>query len=161
LSREWKNPINIIRRYEEELTKAEIEERITLAHILYKAIDASNLAILSGEDFMIDNAISSLFSNIPVAYWDDDFFRDIEDAITIEYVAQRETWCGVPFGNPTVTQIVRKDAYLIKQAIMSLLERLGTFGKKTRKEIQTGIRYDEVRKHLEDMEQTTRQKQTD
>ena len=145
-------PVHIIRRFEDELTKPTLQEKLDYAGRIGKGIEAVQLAILSGDPVMIDNAISALFSMIPTAWYDDQFIKDIKDAVEVYEEYQQPTWCGgVPYGKPVKVLVERKEPFLVLQACISLLERLGMLGRKVRKEVQTGIRIEDVEKAYEEL----------
>jgi len=158
MSRRFKVPIHIIRRFEEELTKPTLQEKLDYAGRIGKGIEAVQLAILTGDPVTIDNSISALFSLIPTAWYDEQFIRDIKEAVDVVKEYQQPTWCGgVPYGEPEEVIVEKKEPFLILQACISLFERLGMLGRKMRKEVQTGIRVEyleELWKQLKEREET-------
>jgi len=128
-------------RYKEKLERTSITEKLDYKTLLIHALRTVETSILSGETFIIESSIWTLYNLIPSSWHDEDFKKAIEECYFTEKVDVRPESCGVPAnmeyckenGIPIFKEEKRIEYFKMLNACVNLLERLGVLMRRTPK----------------------------
>jgi len=128
-------------RYKEKLERTSITEKLDYKTLLIHALRTVETSILSGETFIIESSIWTLYNLIPSTWHDEPFKKAIEKCYFTEKVDVRPESCGVPAnmeyceenGIPIFKEEKRIEYFKMLNACVNLLERLGVLMRRTPK----------------------------
>jgi len=128
-------------RYREILEKTTISEKIDYKTLLINALRTVETSILSGDKYIIESSIWTLYNLIPENWHDNDFKEDIEKCYITVKVDIRPCFCGVPaspevceeLGIPSFKEKESIEHFNMLNACVNLMERLGVLMRRTPK----------------------------
>lgn len=129
-------------RYKEVLEKTTITEKLDYKTLLIYALRTVETSILSGDKYIIESSIWTLYNLIPASWYDDSFKKDIADC----YVTEKKDVRPVVAGDIRMSEDVckklgitayreekRTNHFKMLSACICLLERLGVLMRRTPK----------------------------
>lgn len=128
-------------RYRDILEKTTISEKIDYKTLLIHALRTVETSILSGDKYIIESSIWTLYNLIPLNWHDDEFKEDIKNCyITVE-VDVRPRFCGqaasLKFCEEhdvlAFKETERIEHFAMLNSCVNLLERLGVLMRRTPK----------------------------
>ena len=129
-------------RYKELLEKTTISEKLDYKTLLIFALRTVETSILSGDKYIIESSIWTLYNLIPASWYDAAFKKDIQDCYVTEKKDVRPIVAGdvrmleevcKELGIPAYKEEKRTDHYKMLSACVCLLERLGVLMRRTPK----------------------------
>lgn len=128
-------------RYRDSLERTTITEKLDYKTLLIHALRTVETSILSGDPYIIQSSIWTLYNLIPTNWHDKDFEEEIKKCYIKEKVDIRIEFCGVKpslecceeRGIVAFKEITRIEHFEMLKACVCLLERLGVLMRRTPK----------------------------
>jgi len=133
-------------RFKDRLSKRTITENIDYRYLLMQQYNAIADVIMSASysPFIVNQAIWTLYHEIPDGWKDKVFNEEVEKAIKITKVDIRPFFCGVRVGKLKTKNVETTDYFKLLTTCTNLFDRLGLLMKTTPKSIVVG-RYEKSR----------------
>jgi len=128
-------------RYREKLERTSITEKLDYKTLLIYALRTVETSILSGEPYIIESSIWTLYNLIPASWHDSQFTKEIDECYQIKKVELRPEFCGIKPSKeyceandiPIFKEEKRIEHFKMLKACVCLMERLGCLMRRTPK----------------------------
>jgi hypothetical protein len=140
---------------QQEQQNLTVGDRLNFPYILASEWMKLNQAMVKEEGQQSDQerteAVLSFESSIPNMFKDEEYRMERAKAVTEILLDERKLWCGRRIGSPKFKEEERINPFILKQALVNLLQRNGYLSRiiYTEKIIPEPIDYEEMEKNIE------------